>query len=224
MIRICVVEDDVSFGKLIKNYLERKKYEVTLFSNANAAVNDLISGNYPLVICDIRLPDLSGVELMKKVKSTNNQIDFIFMTSYANVSSAVEAIKSGGYDYIAKPFHPEQILELIKNYFEQEISKPTEVQSKPNESYILGNSEPTKRLLQHINLVAPTEFSVIINGESGSGKEVIAKMLHQKSSRSEKPFVAIDCGTIPDEIASSAFFGHVKGAFTGAIHDAKGYF
>lgn len=224
MTQICVVEDDVAFGKLLKTYLERKDYKVALFSSANAALHDLISGTYPLVICDIRLPDLSGVDLMKKVKLTTAEVDFIFMTNYANVSSAVDAIKSGGFDYIAKPFHPEQVLEIIANYFSQKANNVPETEHNPTENFILGNAEPTKRLLQHIQLVAPTEFSVIIYGESGSGKEVVAKMLHQKSHRANMPFIAVDCGTIPDDIASSAFFGHVKGAFTGATSDAKGYF
>ncbi|MEI2420375.1 sigma 54-interacting transcriptional regulator, partial [Arthrospira platensis SPKY2] len=117
-----------------------------------------------------------------------------------------------------------QVLEIIANYFSQKANNVPETEHNPTENFILGNAEPTKRLLQHIQLVAPTEFSVIIYGESGSGKEVVAKMLHQKSHRANMPFIAVDCGTIPDDIASSAFFGHVKGAFTGATSDAKGYF
>ena len=168
------------------------------------------------------------------------------MTSYAEVSTAVEAMKLGAFDYISKPFQQEDVLNVIKNAPKQhphrttrclcsektttsspaDNSAPAKVTKAPetdaNNPYIEGVSPASKRLSKFINLVAPTDMSVLIMGESGTGKEVVAKSIHLKSERRNKPFIAVDCGAIPKEIASSEFFGHVKGSFTGAISDKKG--
>lgn len=220
MNKLCIVEDDLSYGNLLKNYLTKKGFQVELFTNGLKALEKITAEGVDLVLCDIRLPDIEGVELMKRVKDIKPEIDFVFMTGFANVSSAVHAMKAGGVDYLAKPFHPEQLLSLIESYFQ--TKKNTKPSSKND--YILGKSDLSKNILNQIELVAPTEFSVIITGESGTGKELIAKLLHQKSNRADKPFIAVDCGTVPDDLGSSAFFGHTKGAFTGAIFDQKGYF
>uniref|UniRef100_UPI0006611F4D sigma-54-dependent transcriptional regulator n=1 Tax=Capnocytophaga ochracea TaxID=1018 RepID=UPI0006611F4D len=187
-----------------------------------------------------RLPDGDGINFLKKVKEVYPDLPVVVMTSYAEVSTAVEAMKLGAFDYISKPFQQEDVLNVIKNA--QSSTRTASLPKKENvkadnspgkaaqpvvtneNSYIEGVSVASKKLNKFISLVAPTDMSVLITGESGTGKEVIAKSIHLKSERRNKPFIAVDCGAIPKEIASSEFFGHVKGSFTGAITDKKGHF
>ena len=189
---------------------------------------------------DLRLPDGDGINFLKKVKEVYPDLPVVVMTSYAEVSTAVEAMKLGAFDYISKPFQQEDVLNVIKNA--QSSTRTASLPKKENvkadnspgkaaqpvvtneNSYIEGVSAASKKLNKFISLVAPTDMSVLITGESGTGKEVIAKSIHLKSERRNKPFIAVDCGAIPKEIASSEFFGHVKGSFTGAITDKKGHF
>ena len=200
-----------------------------------------------MVFTDLRLPDGDGINFLKAVKENFPNLPVVVMTSYAEVSTAVEAMKLGAFDYISKPFQQEDVLNVIKNAqssthtAQQDVvvkktttsspadnSAPAKVTKAPetdaNNPYIEGISPASKRLSKFINLVAPTDMSVLIMGESGTGKEVVAKSIHLKSERRNKPFIAVDCGAIPKEIASSEFFGHVKGSFTGAISDKKGHF
>ena len=200
-----------------------------------------------MIFTDLRLPDGDGINFLKQVKDIFPNLPVVVMTSYAEVSTAVEAMKLGAFDYISKPFQQEDVLNVIKNAQNTvfSTSKPETVEtaaplSKTDHSspakmvkapkvteenpYIEGVSPASKKLSKFINLVAPTDMSVLIMGESGTGKEVVAKLIHLKSERRNKPFIAVDCGAIPKEIASSEFFGHVKGSFTGAITDKKGHF
>ena len=184
-----------------------------------------------MVFTDLRLPDGSGIDLLNKVNKNTIRIPVVLMTSYAEVSTAVKAMKQGAFDYISKPFNPEEVLEVINNALEIQkkdviISKELSKINNKNSStdFVQGISTASKTLNEYIHLVAPTNMSVLITGESGTGKEVVAKNIHLKSFRSEKLFIAVDCGAIPKEIASSEFFGHKKGAFTGAIDDKKGHF
>ena len=200
-----------------------------------------------MIFTDLRLPDGDGINFLKQVKDIFPNLPVVVMTSYAEVSTAVEAMKLGAFDYISKPFQQEDVLNVIKNAQNTVFStpKPETVEtaaplSKTDHSspakmikapkvteenpFIEGVSPASKKLSKFINLVAPTDMSVLIMGESGTGKEVVAKLIHLKSERRNKPFIAVDCGAIPKEIASSEFFGHVKGSFTGAITDKKGHF
>lgn len=195
-----------------------------------------MSDKIKLVFTDLRLPDGDGIGLLKQIKQEYPEIPVVVMTSYAEVSTAVEAMKLGAFDYISKPFQQEEVLNVIKNASRNKPSKSTpatlvktgskemdDIHLSKND-FIEGVSAASKKLNDFIKLVAPTDMSVLITGESGTGKEVVAKSIHQKSERASKPFIAVDCGAIPKEIAASEFFGHVKGSFTGAINDKKGHF
>ena len=243
---ILLVEDDVVFSKMLSRFLERNGYDVIGCYSLEEAEKNLTPA-IKMIFTDLRLPDGDGINFLKQVKDIFPNLPVVVMTSYAEVSTAVEAMKLGAFDYISKPFQQEDVLNVIKNAQNTVFStpKPETVEtaaplSKTDHSspakmvkapkvteenpYIEGVSPASKKLSKFINLVAPTDMSVLIMGESGTGKEVVAKLIHLKSERRNKPFIAVDCGAVPKEIASSEFFGHVKGSFTGAITDKKGHF
>lgn len=241
---ILLVEDDVVFSKMLSRFLERNGYDVIGCYTLEEAEKSLNS-SLKMVFTDLRLPDGDGIIFLKKVKETYPNLPVVVMTSYAEVSTAVEAMKLGAFDYISKPFQQEDVLNVIKNAQNtqdsvqpqknkknysslSDKSNPAKLADVPvvnaSNPYIEGVSAASKKLSKFINLVAPTDMSVLIMGDSGTGKEVVAKSIHLKSDRRNKPFIPVDCGAIPKEIASSEFFGHVKGSFTGAITDKKGHF
>ena len=180
---------------------------------------------FDLVISDLRLPDSDGIDLLKWLKSTHPSLPLIMMTSYAEIQTAVQAMKLGAADYIAKPLNPDELLGKIKELVRVEEKAPARapVPSAPD-LYIEGQSQAARQLYEHVRLVAPTDMSVLVTGASGTGKEYIARRIHEQSNRSKAPFVAVDCGAIPKELAASEFFGHVKGSFTGAIENKTGAF
>jgi len=232
---------------MLSRFLERNGYDVIGCYTLEEAEKNL-NTSLNMVFTDLRLPDGDGITFLKAVKENFPNLPVVVMTSYAEVSTAVEAMKLGAFDYISKPFQQEDVLNVIKNAQSStrtaqqdsnvvkksttsspaDDSAPAKVTKAPetdaNNPYIEGISPASKRLSKFINLVAPTDMSVLIMGESVTGKEVVAKSIHLKSERRNKPFIAVDCGAIPKEIASSEFFGHVKGSFTGAIGDKKGHF
>ena len=234
MAKILIVEDDVAFCTMLKTFLVKKNYEVEAVYTAMEALNLLKTERFDVVISDVRLPDKEGIEILTTVKRQNPDTGVIMMTSYAEISKAVNAMKEGAIDYIAKPFNPEVILESITAALEKDsTSAPgatASAKSKTKKSgilkdtYIKGVSEASAKLNKYIDLVAPTNMSVLITGESGTGKEQIAKSIHLKSKRNSEAFIAVDCGAIPKELASSEFFGHVKGSFTGAVNNKTGHF
>lgn len=231
MKKILLVEDDVTFSNMLKHFLERHKYNVEVSYSINSAKTLLKEHSYHLIFTDLRLPDGNGMELLKLSKENNSNVPVVLMTGYAEVSTAVQAMKQGAFDYISKPFNPDEVLEVISNALEEKavFSEPKkEEKNTPspsnNSNIVLGISASSKSLFEHINLVAPTDMSVLITGESGTGKEVVANTIHTQSLRKNKPFIAVDCGAIPREIASSEFFGHQKGSFTGATNDKTGHF
>lgn len=226
---ILLVEDDISFSQLLQRFLERNGYKVTTILSVKEALRTIEVESFHMVFSDLRLPDGDGIDLLKSIRSNGLEIPVILMTGYAEVSTAVEAMKQGAFDYISKPFNQEEVLDVIANALKSssKSSSKTEVNiSKKgfNQGYVKGVSKSSQTLNEYVQLVGPTNMSVLIIGESGTGKEMVAKAIHEQSSRNNKPFVAVDCGAIPKEIASSEFFGHVKGAFTGAIDDKKGHF
>ncbi|MHA6279263.1 sigma-54-dependent transcriptional regulator [Salinimicrobium sp. CAU 1759] len=229
MTKILLVEDDVAFCTMLKTFLVKKECEVDAVYTATEALNLVAKNKYDVVISDVRLPDKEGLEILQAVNQKGEKTGVIMMTSYAEISMAVNAIKEGALDYIAKPFHPEVILKAINDALENPVERsapsPKKKESSPSkDTYIKGGSEASSKLNNYIELVAPTNMSVLIMGESGTGKEQIAKSIHQKSKRSAAAFVAVDCGAIPRELASSEFFGHVKGSFTGAVNNKTGHF
>lgn len=227
---ILIVEDDITFSLMIKTVLTKKGFKVNTVSNILNAKKAIKEQSYDLILSDMRLPDQEGEDLLKWMHTENLHIPFIIMTSYADVQSAVRVIKLGAFDYITKPFHPEDLLNKMNEALNTPPIVPltrSEVkeapqQSHPSDTYIQGNSLAAQQLYQHVDLVAPTNLSVLIEGASGTGKEHIAHLIHKNSTRSGKPFIAIDCGAIPKDLAASEFFGHIKGAFTGAFSDKTG--
>lgn len=225
MLSILIVEDDITFSLMLTTWLGKKGFVVRSSSSVSDAKRRLGEEAFDLVISDLRLPDSDGIDLLKWLKSTHPSLPLIMMTSYAEIQTAVQAMKLGAADYIAKPLNPDELLGKIKElvYVEEKVPARVPVSSAPD-LYIEGQSQAARQLYEHVRLVAPTDMSVLVTGASGTGKEYIARRIHEQSNRSKAPFVAVDCGAIPKELAASEFFGHVKGSFTGAIENKTGAF
>ena len=237
MTRILIVEDDIAFGTMMQTWLKKKGFDVDKATSVGAAVR-LIGDKpaYDLALSDLRLPDRDGLELLAWMHKNNMLIPFIVMTNYAEVQNAVLAMKSGAADYIAKPIQPDILLSKIKDALKNADNATAAATTPTNNTtttpqhhntttrHIEGNSEASRQLYSYVSLVAPTPMSVLILGASGTGKEYVARRIHEQSQRAGKPFVALDCGAIPRDVAASEFFGHKKGAFTGADADKCGAF
>ncbi|WKW47659.1 sigma-54 dependent transcriptional regulator [Myroides sp. JBRI-B21084] len=235
MKKILIIEDDVSFCLMMKTFLSKKGFQVfNAFSFKEAAVL-LNTETVDLVLTDVRLPDSDGIEILKFIKNINPAIQVILMTGYTDIKTAVNVMKMGAYDYVSKPINSEEMLHTIDKALNEKVQNTVtsetnhinvnSVATAPNNlKFIKGSSKKSKQLHEFINVVAPTNISVLIIGDSGTGKENIASTIHQLSKRSSMPFIAVDCGAIPKELAASEFFGHVKGSFTGAIGDKIGHF
>ncbi|WP_455962772.1 sigma-54-dependent transcriptional regulator, partial [Bacteroides bouchesdurhonensis] len=234
---ILIVEDDITFGMMLKTWLGKKGFEVSSVSNIARARKHIESQETDLILSDLRLPDQDGIDLLKWMNGQDKDIPLIIMTGYADIQSAVQAMKLGARDYVAKPVNPEELLKKISEALQEEQTPATLITSKSSpkkvtakettkshRAYLEGESEAAKQLFNYVGLVAPTNMSVLINGSSGTGKEYVAHRIHQLSKRNDKPFIAVDCGSIPKELAASEFFGHVKGSFTGALNDKVGAF
>ncbi len=231
---ILIVEDDLTFATILKTWLTKKGFQVDTASNNVRARKQLEAQTYDLVLSDLRLPDQDGIFLLSWMREHNHLIPLIIMTNYADIQSAVQAMKNGASDFVSKPIQPDILLkkieEALKTPKESSSQSPApstpkgkDVLKNPND-YIEGKSEAARQLYNYVGLVAPTPMAVLINGASGTGKEHVAHRIHQLSKRSDKPFIAIDCGSIPKDLAASEFFGHVKGSFTGALSDKTGAF
>lgn len=245
MRHILIVEDDIAFGTMLQTWLRRKGFEVDKATSVGAAVKLLVDmKSVDLVLSDLRLPDHDGLRLLAWMHEHSINAPFIVMTNYAEVQNAVLAMKSGAADYIAKPVQPDILLQKINDAMEQNTQQsnatiqnsttqnaPTAHNSKLKAQnseaaprYIEGKSEASRQLYSYVELVAPTPMSVLILGASGTGKEYVAHRIHDLSQRRDRPFFALDCGAIPRDVAASEFFGHKKGAFTGADADKRGAF
>ena len=228
MAKILIVDDDTTFCIMLKNWLGKRGFDTESAFSCKDAVKKLEKENFDVVLSDLRLPDKDGIELLRSVKERVPATQFILMTGYADIQTAVTAIKAGAFDYVSKPVIPDEILKKLQEALKIEAS-PSGKADKPRASaetvtYIKGVSEGADRLYEYIRLVGPTMMSVLINGESGTGKEYIARLIHSMSNRKDGPFVAVDCGAVPKDLAAGEFFGHTKGAFTGAVTDKEGYF
>ena len=220
---ILIIEDDITFGTMLQRWCRRNGYEAELCSKVDAAQDELTHKKIHLVLTDLRLPDGDGIMLLQWIREQKMNMPVIVMTSYAEVQSAVSAMKLGAEDYLEKPINPT----LLKEKIEQALSKkPAKTKpSKPVPSQtIMGKSAEAKLMCDHILRVAPTRMAVLILGESGTGKEYAARMIHENSSRRDKPFIAVDCGSLSRELAPSELFGHLKGSFTSAVEDKTGVF
>lgn len=221
--KILIVDDDQDIRLLLDRFLSKNGYETKTASDSSSAIDILKSHKCDLVLCDFKLPDLNGLELIQKIKVINPEAALIVITGYSDVKVAVKAIKLGVYDYVTKPLYPDEILitieQALKNKKDQ--NKPKKPKQK---RFIIGDSPQANQVMKHIKLIAPTDMSVIIQGETGTGKEFVANEIHNYSKRKSAPFIAIDCGALPKDLAGSELFGHVKGAFTGALNDKEGSF
>ncbi|MCL1943076.1 MAG: sigma-54 dependent transcriptional regulator [Candidatus Azobacteroides sp.] len=223
---VLILEDDLTYSVMLSTWLKRKRFEVETTSTVAGAKSKIKQTVFDVILSDFRLPDGTGMDLLTRIKEEKLSMPVIMMTSYADIPTAVQAIKSGASDYIAKPVNPEELLKKINDIIQTPAApKPKQQAQQPAENgYLEGQSSAAKQLYEHVKLVAGTEMSVLITGASGTGKEYIAQRIHQLSNRRKAPFVAVDCGAIPKDLAASEFFGHVKGSFTGAIEDKTGAF
>ena len=219
MSRILIVEDDVVLARALKNWLERERLQVTWAITASNARRIIVSEEVDIILSDLRLPDGDGIELLEWLQKNRRRIPLIIMTQHAEVSSAIRAMKAGAEDYLPKPIHPEMLYSKLND-----VLLRTRKMKRKQTDILQRVSQPIREVERRARLVAATDMSVLIRGENGSGKELVADLIHRASARDDKPFVAVDCGAIPKELAASEFFGYVKGAFTGAIADKSGVF
>lgn len=229
MKRILIIDDDATICLMLQGLLKRKGFDADTVFSAGEAIKKLENESFDLVLSDFRLPDFDGLELLQKIKAMHPLVPVIIMTSYADIRTAVSAIKMGAFEYVTKPLNPDEILLLINSAMEKalekkETPKKKEKKKKPVIEFVRGESSSSLQIDQYIRLVAPTDMSVIIEGESGTGKEIAARRIHAESNRKGKTFVAVDCGALSTDLAGSELFGHVKGSFTGAIGDKEGQF
>ncbi|MBC7934805.1 MAG: sigma-54-dependent Fis family transcriptional regulator [Rhizobacter sp.] len=236
MKHIFIIDDDMDMCQLLSNFLNRKGFKTAFATSGKKGLEAVKENNYDLVLCDFRLGDMDGKEVLQQIKTIDPAMPVIILTGYSDVKMAVEVMRMGAYDYITKPLVPEEIIKMINKALDEDTQtspaaaangkadskKDKDIAS--DDDIMIGKDKYTQQMYKDIQVVAPTDYSIIIYGESGTGKEVIAKMIHQNSKRKNKPFLAVDCGTISRELAASELFGHVKGSFTGAFADKVGFF
>ncbi len=238
MKKLLIIDDDLDMCLLLERFFTRHQFEVKLTHSGKKALEELERSSPDAILCDFRLGDTDGKELLIQIKQINPDVPVIIITGYSEIKMAVEVMKHGAYDYVTKPLFPEEILITIKSAIasvnivpgndlpngtprSKNAASPAGKIDK-NARYIFGESKEFKDILRQMDLVAPTNYSVIISGESGSGKEAIAQEIHARSKRCHAPFIAIDCGALSKELAASELFGHEKGSFTGALNQKIG--
>jgi two-component system response regulator PilR (NtrC family) len=227
---ILVVDDELSMREVLEYMLHKDGYQVTCAENGVKAIELAQKQRFDLLICDIKLGDISGLDVLRACKAANPSTVVILISAYATTETAVEAMNEGAYDYVPKPFDKDELLETIAKALdlstvELETEKRDDgVKAKPHFGLLVGDSPAMQHIYKLIRQVAKTKTNVLVTGESGTGKELIAKAIHQESDRSDQPFVVINCGGIPETLMESELFGHKKGSFTGASQDKKGLF
>jgi len=223
MAKILLVEDDITFSQLLQGFLLKHGHAIDAVYNIKNGLKLLEQEVFDLLLLDYRLPDGNGLEVFVKANEKVPGTPAIIMTSFNDVRTAVKAMQAGAFDYITKPVNPDELLMIMSNALEHKEVQSTSRQGfKPD--FIRGKSPDADKLHEYIEIVAPTDMAVLIQGESGTGKEYAARAIHEQSKRADKPFVAIDCGALSRDLAASELFGHIKGAFTGAVTDKKGLF
>ncbi len=225
--RLLIVDDEQHVRESLSAWFTEDGYDVATASGGKEALAILGRQKFDVVITDIRMPGMDGIELQKQIHDTEPEIAVILVTAYASVSTAVQALKEGAYDYLVKPFDPEEMSRVVEKACEKIRLKEENVSLKERiagsgPDVVVGNSRAMRRVLDLVESVAPTEATVMIRGESGTGKELIARLIHAKSPRAFGPMVAVNCGALPEGILESELFGHEKGAFTGATARRKG--
>lgn len=233
--KILIIDDDMDLCTLLGKFLSKNGYEVDMAYSGNKGIAKFTEGKFDLVICDYRLGDMEGINVLTALRKENPSAKVLMITGYSDIKTAVEVIKMGAYDYIVKPLIPDEVLSVVNKAIQATSPIATaeagtgkiKATSRPtfgDDEFMIGNAPTTRALYDQIDIVSATNYSIILYGESGTGKEVIAKTIHDRSNRKGKPFIAMDCGTLSKELAGSELFGHVKGAFTGALQDKEGHF
>jgi len=227
---ILIVDDELSMRELLELMLAKEGYQVSCAENGRMANNKIEKKSYDLILCDIRLGDISGLDVLRKAKIINPNTIVIMISAYATAENAVEAMNDGAYDYLPKPFDNKELKQTIAKALDlrtlTDEKKSIDVELKKNLHFglLVGNSPRMQHIYEVLKQIAPTKTNVLITGESGTGKELIARSIHHESDRHDKPFVVINCGSIPETLIESEIFGYKKGAFTGASQDKKGLF
>jgi len=232
--KILIIDDDPDLCTLLSKYLGKNGYEVDTAYSGGKGLEKIKEARVDLVICDYRLGDKEGKDVLIQIKKIDANIKVLIITGYSDIKTAVDVIKLGAFDYITKPLIPDEVLSVIKSALQSAPEVKVQKQATGDEpgikmptgdnEFLVGESGETRELYKQIQIVAPTDYSIILYGESGTGKEVMAKTIHAMSKRKDMPFIAMDCGTLSRELAGSELFGHVKGAFTGALTDKEGHF
>lgn len=236
---ILIIDDDMDLCTLLGRFLTRKGFETDAAHTGAKGIAKFNEKKYDAVICDYRLGDMDGKDVIAAIRKSDPNVGLLVITGYSDIKTAVEVIKLGAFDYITKPLIPDEVLSILSKLLntpaeerniDRKIARPvveggsTGKGKSTSGDFYQGKSPAARALYEQVNIVAATNYSIILYGESGSGKEIIARTIHQMSSRKDKPFVAMDCGTLSKELAGSELFGHVKGAFTGALQDKEGHF
>jgi two-component system, NtrC family, response regulator HydG len=234
MKKVLVVDNQMSTCDLLAKFLGKKGYEVETTTLGQNALMMLTQKSYDIIICDYRLPDIQGEELFDKVIQVHPQAAVIFMSREVNLRNAVDLIRRGAHNYLSKPLNPDELLSIIMEsqdtthahgkYEKKELSKKMTTEVNHLDDYVFGKSEKAVEMINQVKKVGATNFTVIIEGETGTGKESLARLIHNESPRRNMPFIAVDCGSLSKEIAGSELFGHEKGAFTGAVSEKTGFF
>jgi DNA-binding NtrC family response regulator len=228
--RILIVEDEATLRESLKRVFSREGYEVEAAGEAESALKILETRAYDLIITDIILPGMDGIELLRRCRELNSEQLFIVMTAYAAVETAVDALRGGAYDYVIKPLLHDEIKRVVRNALRERAlrSENTLLKKQLGDLYdfehIIGKSRVIQDTISEVKKVADSRSNVLILGETGTGKELFARAIHHNSARKDKPFIPINCGAIPDNLLESELFGYVKGAFTGAIANKRGLF
>ena len=228
--KVLVIDDDESVLNMLSVLLKKEGYDVSVSESGEKALKALEAGEYKSVLCDIRMPKVDGLEVLRRAKAKGHRVPFIMMSAYGAVENAVEAMRLGAYDYINKPFQPEEVLIRLKlaeerdNLKKENVALTEHIQGEYNFENVVAKSKEMKRIFDVIRKVADYKSTILITGESGTGKDLIARTIHFNSSRANEPFLPINCGAIPENLLESELFGHLKGAFTGAVNDKEGLF
>jgi two-component system response regulator HydG len=235
---ILIIDDDIDLCTLLGRFLSRKGFETEAAHTGAKGIAKFTEKKFDAVICDYRLGDMDGKDVIAAIRKHDPNVGLLVITGYSDIKTAVEVIKLGAFDYITKPLIPDEVLSILSKLMDMPAGELNQLDKRPrsfsengsatkksySSDFYEGKSPAARALYEQVNIVASTNYSIILYGESGSGKEIIARTIHQLSSRKDKPFVAMDCGTLSKELAGSELFGHVKGAFTGALQDKEGHF
>lgn len=226
MATILVIEDDLTFSRILEGFLNKQGFKVHIAHKGETGLQLFSTTAFDLVLLDYRLPDMTGIDVLVDIKKSSPSTEVIIMTSFSDIRTAVKAMQVGAFEYITKPVNPDELLMIVKQALSRDRPSMDSADSKATEksSFVVGSSLLATQLYEHVRLVAPTDMSVIIEGESGTGKENVAQTIHRLSMRAKARFVAVDCGALSMELAGSELFGHMRGAFTGAVQDKVGQF